>query len=114
MENLVNDRLKSVRTVLKLSQRDFSKGIFLKQSSYARIEQGKISVNERIIALVCTKYNVNRLFLKDGKGKMFSDNQPNIKLETLNQVFNQLNSLFQDYLINQAKELLKIQIKQSN
>ena len=98
MENLVNDRLKSVRTVLKLSQRDFSKGIFLKQSSYARIEQGKISVNERIIALVCTKYNVNKLFLKDGKGKMFNDNQPNVKLETLNQIFNQLNSLFQDYL----------------
>ena len=45
---------------------------------------------------------------------MFNDNQPNVKLETLNQIFNQLNSLFQDYLIIQAKELLKVQQKQDN
>jgi len=114
MENTINERLKAVRTALKLSQRDFSKGIFLRQSSYARIEQGKISVNERIIELICSKYNVNKSFLKDGKGKMFSGNLPDVKLQNLNQIFNQLNVLFQDYLIIQAKELLKVQQKQDN
>jgi len=114
MKNLVNERLKAIRTALKLSQRDFSKGIFLRQSSYARIEQGKISVNERIIELVCSKYNINRSFLKDGKGKMFSGNPPDVKLEHLNQIFKQLNNLFQDYLIIQAKELLKVQQKYDN
>ena len=112
MENPVNDRLKAVRTALKLSQRDFSKGIFLNQSSYARIEQGKISINERIIELVCTKYNVNKTFLKDGKSKMFSGSPPDIKLEQLNQIFTELNELFQDCLIAQAKELLRVQLKQ--
>ena len=114
METLIHERLKAVRTALKFSQRDFSKGIFLRQSSYARIEQGKITVNERIIELVCSKYNVNRSYLKDGKGKMFSGSLPDIKLENLNQIFNQLNGLFQDYLIIQAKELLKVQNKQDN
>jgi transcriptional regulator with XRE-family HTH domain len=97
MENTINERLKTVRTALKLSQRDFSKGIFLRQSSYARIEQGKISVNERIIELICSKYNVNKSFLKDGKGKMFSGNLPDLKLQHLNQIFNQLNISFKDY-----------------
>jgi transcriptional regulator with XRE-family HTH domain len=112
MNNPINERLKAVRTALSLSQRDFSKGIFLRQSSYARIEQGKITINERIIELVCSKYNVNKTYLKDGKGKMFSGNPPDVKLEQLNRVFNELNGMFQDYLITQAKELLKIQQKQ--
>jgi transcriptional regulator with XRE-family HTH domain len=114
MNSPINERLKAVRTALSLSQRDFSKGIFLRQSSYARIEQGKITINERIIELVCSKYNVNKTYLKDGKGKMFSGNPPDVKLEQLNRVFNELNGLFQDYLIIQAKELLKIQQKQGD
>ena len=114
MENPINERLKAVRTALKLSQRDFSKGIFLRQSSLARIEQGKITVNERIIELVCSKYGVNKNYLKDGKGKMFSANPPDVKLDQLNRIFNELNGLFQDYLIIQAKELLRVQQKQSD
>ena len=112
MENPVNERLKTVRTALKLSQRDFSKGIFLEQSTLARIEQGKITVNDRIIELVCSKYNVNKTYLKDGKGKMFSGNLPDVKLEQLNRIFNELNGPLQDCLIAQAKELLKVQQKQ--
>ena len=112
MENTVNERLKAVRNALKLSQRLFSKGIFLEQSSLARIEQGKITVNDRIIELVSSKYNVNKIYLKDGKGKMFSGSLPDVKLDQLNQIFNELNGSFQDCLINQAKELLKVQQKQ--
>jgi len=114
MENSVNGRLKAVRTALKLSQRDFAKGIFLEQSSYARMEQGKITINERIIELVSTKYSVSKTYLKDGKGKIFSSNPPDAKVEQLNRIFSELNSLFQDYLINQAKELLKVQKKQND
>ncbi|MCL2443696.1 MAG: helix-turn-helix domain-containing protein [Treponema sp.] len=112
MESPINDRLKAIRTALKLSQRDFSKGIFIEQSTLARIEQGKITINERIIELVCSKYNVNKTYLVNGKGKMFGGNPPDIKLEQLNRIFNQLNNLYQDYLITQAKELLRVQQKQ--
>ena len=109
MESPIHERLKTVRTALKLSQRDFSKGIFLRQSSLARIEQGKITINDRIIELVCSKYNVSKTYLKEGKGKMFEGTPPDAKLEQLNQIFNDLNGPFQDCLINQAKELLKLQ-----
>ena len=114
MEKSINERVKAVREYFKLSQRDFSKGIFMEQSSYARIEQGKITINERIIELVCSKYNVNKTYLKDGKGKMLANNPPDVKLEQLKQIFNELNSSFQDFLINQAKEMLKLQQKQDS
>ncbi|WP_461256738.1 helix-turn-helix domain-containing protein [Treponema sp. R80B11-R83G3] len=106
----INERLKAVRTALKLSQRDFTKGIYTAQSVYARMESGKQPVNERTIELVCYKYGVERAYLREGKtDKIFSDIPPDVKLDHLYQIFIELNGLFQDYLIIQAKELFKVQ-----
>jgi transcriptional regulator with XRE-family HTH domain len=113
MGTSTNERLKKIRAALNLSQRDFCKGIHLVQSAYARMEQGKTRVNDRIIELVCTNYNVSKTYLKDGCGDMFTDNTPpDVKLNQLSQIFNVLNPLFQDYLILQAKELFKVQKKE--
>jgi transcriptional regulator with XRE-family HTH domain len=110
----INERLKAIRTTLNLSQRDFSKGIYTAQSVYARMEQGKLPVNDRTIELVCYKYGVNRSFLREGTGEnMFSDMHPDVKLDQLYQIFMELNGLFQDYLIVQGKELLKVQDRQN-
>ena len=106
-----HDRLKAVRDALKLSQSDFSGGIFISQSAYARIEQGATNLNDRMIELICAKYNVSKSYLKTGKGAMFSGSPPDARLEQLNRIFNELNALFQDYLIVQARELLKVQKK---
>jgi transcriptional regulator with XRE-family HTH domain len=114
MKNPVHERIKAVRTTLKLSQRDFSRGIFLEHSSYARIEQGTVKPNERIIELICAKYRVNKTYLKENKGEMFSSAPPDAKLDQLNRIFEELNGHFQEYLIKQAKELLKVQQKQSD
>jgi transcriptional regulator with XRE-family HTH domain len=111
----VNSRIKAIRMALKISQRDFSKGIFLSQSSYAKLEleKGKEKANDRIIELVAMKYKVNKEWLKTGKGAMFSSTPPNVKLEQMTEIFNELNELFQNYVLNQIKELLAVQ-KKSN
>jgi transcriptional regulator with XRE-family HTH domain len=108
----VNERLKAVRTALNLSQRDFTKGIYTSQSYYARIENGKMAINDRIIELICYKYGVNREYLKEGMGEMFSEIPADVKIDQLYRIFIELNPLFQDYLIIQAKELMKVQEKQ--
>lgn len=113
MEKTINQRLKAVRTALKMNQRDFSKSLFLKQGSYCRIEKGG-KVNPRIIEVVSSVYNVNKKYLIEGRGDMFSGTPPDVKLDKLNHIFNELNGLFQDYLIIQAKNLLKVQIIQEN
>lgn len=69
------ERLKTLRKVLKLSQKDFGEKIGLKASSLSDIETGKTSLNERNIKLICKEFNVDYIWLTTGEGEMFSDNK---------------------------------------
>jgi len=109
----MHERLKAVRTALKLSQRGISKEIYTVQSAYARMETGLQPINERTIELICYRYNVNRAYLRDGEdAPMFCEIPVDVKSGRLHEIFEELNGLFQDYLIVQAQELLKVQNRQ--
>jgi transcriptional regulator with XRE-family HTH domain len=105
----INDRLKEIRTTLGLSQREFSKRIYISQSFYGDIELGKQSVSERIIQLVSSQFNVNKEWLKFEKGEMFSSSPPDVKLDRLIEIYTNLDEQLQDYLLLQSDILLKIQ-----
>ncbi|GHV25851.1 hypothetical protein AGMMS4952_04660 [Spirochaetia bacterium] len=109
MGKSVNERIKEIRQALKINQRDFAKGIYISQSLYAAIELNERRVNARHIALIVNKYRANKEWLETGKGKMFIEPIPDVKLELLTEIFNELNQTYQDYLLLQANELLKIQ-----
>jgi transcriptional regulator with XRE-family HTH domain len=110
MDNSINDRLKEARNSLNLTQKQFSKGIFLKSSGYiGDIEIYRHEVNERIIELVSSVYGVNKIWLKTGKGKMFNGKKIDNQLEEMNILFNQLNTHFKGYVLTQIKHLIKLQ-----
>jgi transcriptional regulator with XRE-family HTH domain len=105
----INDRVKKIRTTLGLSQRQFSKRIFISQSFYGEIELGNQQVNDRIFYLVAAQFNINKEWLRTGEGEMFSSPPPDIKLERLIEIYNNLDEQLQDYLLLQSDILLKIQ-----
>jgi len=111
MDTSINDRLKQARIALKLSQKQFAQGIFLKSSGYiGNIEIYKHEVNERIIELTSSVYGVNKNWLKSGKGAMFkSDKKVDNQLQEMNLLFNQLNPHFKQYVLTQIKNLTKLQ-----
>jgi transcriptional regulator with XRE-family HTH domain len=106
---IINERVKAVRLALKINQRDFAEGIYVSQSLYAAIEVGGRKVNRRHIALIAMKYKASKEWIETGKGEMFMEPIPDVKLQLLTEIFNELNEPFQDYLLLQSKELLKIQ-----
>jgi transcriptional regulator with XRE-family HTH domain len=109
MDHSINDRLKEARLALNLSQRAFSKGIFLKSPGYyGDIEARRNEVNERIIELVSSIYGVNKVWLRTGKGRMF-DKKIDTQLEEMTILFNQLNPHFKGYVLTQIKQLVKLQ-----
>jgi len=105
----VIERLKAVRNALNVSQKVFAKSIFISTSQYACLESGHRKIKETILDSICKIYNVNKEWLASGKGKMFDKTPPDVKLEELLDIFKRLNSHFQGYILDQVRDLEKIQ-----
>jgi transcriptional regulator with XRE-family HTH domain len=105
----VYERIKEIRARLGLSQVEFSKRIFLSKSFYGDIEIGKKKLNDRIIFIVSKQFNVNEDWIRTGKGEMFIDRPPDIRLEKLLDIYNQLDGSLRECLVEQSGILLKLQ-----
>jgi transcriptional regulator with XRE-family HTH domain len=105
------ERIKELRSALKLSQRQFARRIFVSQALVYEIELGKRKIHTRILHLISSQFNVNMEWLKKGEGDMFSDAPvpQDARLEHIIEIFHKLDKPLQDYLLLQSKELLKIQ-----
>ena len=105
----VSDRLKEIRSKLKLSQREFSKQIFISQSLYSEIELGNVELKERYTRLISSQFDINIDWLKEGKGEMFKLSSEDNRIKYLIDIFNQLNLNLQDCVLDHLKGLLKAQ-----
>jgi len=107
----ISSRIKAVREALKLSQRDFCKGIYLSHSFYAKIETGARKSNDRVNELISNKYNVNKEWLLTGKGDMFAVSPPDVELDQLVTIIKELDPLFREYIIRQIKQFADLHKK---
>jgi transcriptional regulator with XRE-family HTH domain len=96
-------RIKAVRKALGISQRDFCGGIYLSHSFYAKIETGTRNPNERVYELISNKYKVNKDWLINGRGEMFSETPPDVELDQLIETIKELDPLFRECIIQQIK-----------
>lgn len=105
----MNERIIELRKSLNLSQTDFGKQIGISKSSVSDIEIGRISISERTIISICSKFNVNEEWLKSGNGNMFLEYDK--KHDEFFSVFQNLKEPLQDFLIRTARDLLDTQNK---
>ena len=75
------------------------------------IETGVRKVNDRILQLISTKFNVNNDWLITGEGEMFNVDKPDIRLENLVNIYKQLDKTLQDYLLKQSELLYELHIE---
>lgn len=73
METNVQERIRLLRKKLKLTQDEFSKKINISRSNLCNIENGTIGITNRVIADVCTIFNVSENWLRTGEGEMFRE-----------------------------------------
>ena len=71
------ERIREVRKTLGLTLEKFGEKIGMKKNSVSQLENGKNSVTEQVIKLICREYNVDPTWLTTGEGEMFveSDNE---------------------------------------
>lgn len=69
----LNERVKYLRKeIIKKTQQDFSDEIKISRSNLGNIETGEVSVTERVLYLICEKFNVNETWLRTGDGEIFN------------------------------------------
>ncbi len=67
----MNERLKSIRKSLSMTQKDFGAELGVSRDTYASYESGRVIPNNTFIQLMCSKFNVNEEWLRTGDGEMF-------------------------------------------
>lgn len=71
----MNERIKKIRIALGLSQEEFGKRLSIGKASVSKIELGKNLPSAQTISMICTEFNVNAEYLKDGADvPMFLEN----------------------------------------
>ncbi|MDR2768556.1 MAG: helix-turn-helix domain-containing protein [Treponema sp.] len=108
MSDTINQRIKSLRKELKLTQTAFSGVITISAGQLACIETEKRIVNDRTIKLICDSFNVSDAWLRFGEGPVFTEDH-DAKYTKLVALYDSLQPRYQQYIIDQINSLLKIQ-----
>lgn len=108
----MTDRIKTVREALHLSQREFGEKLGVSRDVISNLEYNRVEPKELLLRHICDLYGVNEVWLKTGEGKMFLENSAyNKKLDEALKIFQSLRPEFQDYALEQIKNLIALQEK---
>lgn len=86
----MKDRIKKIRKEFNLTQQEFSDKLGTARNNIAGYETGKRQPSDAVISLICTKFNVNERWLRDGTGEMF------IKMSKDDQISEFVGNLLRD------------------
>ena len=103
------DRLKILRSKLKLKQKDLADVLGIGNNAYSMIETGKSGLSRRNLLILCNTYSVNPKWLEFGEEPMFTTLKEAITEQSTNVLFSKYNKseVTQRFLI--ALEQLKTQ-----
>ncbi|RKJ47513.1 XRE family transcriptional regulator [bacterium 1XD42-1] len=80
----MKERLKKLRKMLGLTQREFGERIGVKPNTIATYEIGRNEPIDAVVSLICREFNVNEVWLRTGKEPMFAEISED---EELTQIF---------------------------
>lgn len=103
----MNTRIRQLRLTLKLTLKDFGERLGLKPSTISDIEHLRCNISDRLIISICSRFNVNEEWLRNGTGLMFNSHDK--KFDEFFEIYSHLNQPLQDFLIKTAKHLLEMQ-----
>ena len=104
-----SQRLRHLRQTLDMSQVEFAKAIYISNGYIAELECEHRKINDRILHLISLTFGVNEKWLKTGEGEMFFQT-PGEKIQRMASLFNELPPKFQDYVLAQIEQLLKVSV----
>ncbi len=108
----MSSRIKAVREALHLSQREFGEKLGVSRDVISNIEYGRVLPKDLFLHHMCQLYKINEHWIQTGEGEMFDGSLNEcIKFDEALKIFKTLRPEFQDYAIQQIKNLAKLQDK---
>jgi transcriptional regulator with XRE-family HTH domain len=104
----LNARIREVRETLRLSQVQFARVISLSPGYLAGVELGDRKANDRFVKLVCSSFNTNERWLRDGDGEMFLKNSDE-EFTRLVALYRELTPQYKNYILKQIELLIDMQ-----
>ncbi|WDQ30454.1 helix-turn-helix transcriptional regulator [Paenibacillus marchantiae] len=111
----MHNRIKAIRKYLGLSQSVFGERLGVSRDVISNIEYNRVQPKELFIKHLCERYSVNEKWLLLGEGEMILVGESNSKeIEEVITLFNQLQPVFKDYILDQMKRVSELQSKVRN
>ncbi|WP_202849479.1 helix-turn-helix domain-containing protein [Clostridium thermosuccinogenes] len=110
---MLHKRIREVRTLLKMSQKDFGDKLGVSRDVIANIEYNRAKPQKIFIQHLCSTFNVNQDWLETGEGSVFINDKRSKNLSEAIRIFESLNPDLQDYALKQIKAFLELQEKKS-
>jgi transcriptional regulator with XRE-family HTH domain len=104
----INQRVKDLRKMLKLTQKSFARILAVSQSQIASIETGERTVNSRTVRQICDSFDVNSHWLRAGGGEVFVQKR-DARLTKLLSLFVNLEPRYQDFILNAIDQFYEMQ-----
>ena len=73
---MIKDRIKQLRKELHMSQEEFAQSISLHRATISSYECGRVEPPENVRDSICYTFKVNRDWLANGEGDMFTAERP--------------------------------------
>ncbi len=102
----MNERIKSLRKSLSMTQEEFSKRIGLSRNFIAQVEIGTKTPSGRTISDICREFNANEEWLRTGNGKMLKSRTREQEIGAfVNEVMELNDDSFEKKLVNALARL---------
>lgn len=106
----VNKRIELVRSSENLSRKDFGTKINKSADAVYNLERGRASINLDTIDLICNRFYVDKNWLLNGEGNMYSIDESNIDIgNAVSKIIESKKlSKLTHHLVNLSDEKLKV------
>lgn len=102
----MKERLITIREMSGLSQEKFAKKINVSRNFISLVENGNRELSDRTIKDICSTFDINEEWLRDGTGKMKIEKTRNQQLsEFLNEVMEDVDTSYRKRLIQALSKL---------
>lgn len=106
----MKDRINDLIKYLSLTKREFAREISVNEEGFYSQLSGKRKITPRLIALICTRFNVRREWLENGVGSMFNDSKEESETDVIKKhaisIYNRLPDDLKLLAIEVAKSIL--------